>query len=91
MAASLQGLGYRIQAGRSDWRLGPGEARLQAALLEGYALAAAESDPAVADEIEAWRARRRTSLERGESHLQVGHLDLYAEPGPSSGGAGTDP
>jgi hypothetical protein len=76
--------GFRVQRARSDWWLGPGEERLQAALLRGWAEAAIEAQPGARSTHEAWLARREAHLAAGASRLRVGHQDLLAIPPRSS-------
>lgn len=72
--------GYLLRRVRTDWRIEAQESRLQAAVLEGWALAARELDPAAGARIDAWLQRRLHHLERGRSRLIVGHEDLYGWP-----------
>lgn len=79
---ALRARGYRVAVGRSDWCLERGAAGdsrgMKAALLEGFARAAIEQEPALAPLVRAWRLRRLRSIEG--SALRVGHLDLLAWP-----------
>ncbi len=85
----FRGAGYRAWLLRSPWRLGPGDAPLARALVDGWEAAAAEQlgsapsddDPAGADRVRAWAERRRATIESGRFGLTVGHLDLLALPG----------
>jgi len=70
--------GYDVDTEATDWRLDPSDVRLQRELIEGWAYAAAETDPTAADTIADWRARRLAHVERGHSHLVVGHDDIAA-------------
>lgn len=70
--------GWTLRRARSDWRLGAASAELQAALLQGFAAAAAEQEPEAAEAFAAWLARRRSRIGRGD--LLVGHGDLLALP-----------
>ncbi len=81
-AAAFAARGFSVQRARSDWTLGPGEERLQAALLRGWAEAAIEAQPGARAAHEAWLERREAHLAAGTSHLRVGHLDLLAVPRP---------
>ena len=72
--------GFSVQRARSDWTLGPGEERLQAAVLHGWAEAAIEAQPGARATHEAWLARREAHLAAGASRLHVGHQDLLAVP-----------
>lgn len=76
----LETEGQRVVLERSDWRLGPRDAPLLGATLEGIV---AVQDSA----IERWALARRRQLATGELHLTVGHVDLLALPawiGPPS-------
>ena len=77
-ADALAAAGYTVHAGQSDWVLTPDTAALQAALIEGWARAAAECAPGDADAIRRWEARRLIHAARGVSTLVVGHVDLAA-------------
>ncbi len=79
-ARVLRERGYRVERACADWRLGAGEAALQAELLRGWARAAAEAAPETRGRIEAWLARRLAQLESGGLRLTVGHEDLLAAP-----------
>jgi SAM-dependent methyltransferase len=68
--------GYRLRRARSDWRIGPDEPALQAALLEGWAQAAREITPRATPKVDGWLRRRLQHLRRGRSTLSVGHEDL---------------
>jgi hypothetical protein len=54
---------------------------LQAALIDGWAAAASETDGTRRDDFVAWAARRRRLLSEGATVLRVGHRDLIAAPG----------
>jgi hypothetical protein len=70
--------GYRTWIEPSDWMLGPTEAELQRRLIDGWAEAAGELAPDDASVIAAWRARRISHVDTGQSHIVVGHVDLAA-------------
>jgi len=76
MAAAFSRANYRVEIGRSDWRLEPGDQAMQLALLDGWLSAAREmpSCPALAP----WAERRRRLIAAGRSRLTVGHRDLLA-------------
>ncbi|MCU0906534.1 MAG: class I SAM-dependent methyltransferase [Rhodobacteraceae bacterium] len=74
-AARLEAVGFVVATADSPWRMGPQDAPLQAALLDGIGAAAAEAGAGVAP---AWIARRRAALSR--TAMVVGHLDLFARP-----------
>ena len=72
--------GYAVVQGRSDWVLGPGDRAIQDALVAGWAEVGALTTAMSADTIGGWLARRRTHLAQGRSNLQVGHVDIFAQP-----------
>ena len=80
--------GYRVWLLPSPWRLGPGDAALARALVDGWEAAAVEAlqdapaqeGAADADRVRAWAERRRATIESGRFGLTVGHLDLLALP-----------
>ena len=89
--------GYRVWLLPSPWRLGPGDAALARALVDGWEAAAVEerqdASPAAggdatgaagAERVRAWAARRRATIAGGSFGLTVGHLDLLALPPPSA-------
>ena len=79
--------GYRAWLLPGPWRLGPGDAALARALVEGWEAAAVEQlgeappgEAADVDRVRAWARRRRATIETGRFGLRVGHLDLLALP-----------
>ncbi len=84
LATLLEAQGYRVTLADSPWLLhtdDAGQRALAAALLDGWRGAAAEQCPHAAARIEAWHARRQLALARDSTRIEVGHFDLYAEPG----------
>jgi len=73
--------GYRVLRRSSDWRVEPGEAELQGALLAGWAEAAARIAPELQDRRETWFRSRNRVLMHGLSRLTVGHRDLFGSCG----------
>jgi hypothetical protein len=71
---------YRVTKGASDWVLEPGDAAMQRALLEGWAQAAEEMGALPRIELHAWLARRSAFISEGQSSMQVGHVDIFAQP-----------
>jgi hypothetical protein len=76
----LKGAGYRVLRDRSDWVLGDDRRTLQAELVDGWAAAAIEIEPARATTIRAWRDRRLAHVAAGRSGAIVGHQDLLGIP-----------
>ncbi len=75
MAAAAEARGRRVVQAQADWTLGPADGALQRAYLEGARGAIAETgvDPT---DIAAWHRARLGFLDRSESHVRVGHVDL---------------
>lgn len=74
---------HRVATAASEWRLGPADEGLLAAMIDATAAAAAEAEPAAAARIAAWRADRQRARAQGELRLAVGHVDIFAEPDES--------
>jgi hypothetical protein len=72
---------YRVISTAGEWRLGAADPVMLAALVDGTAEAASETDPAQSSG--RWRADRRASLAEGMLRLAVGHVDILAEPDES--------
>lgn len=70
--------GAAVQTAGSDWRLGPADSALLRPLLDGWALAAAEIAPHLADAIAAWRKHRLAQIDAGRLRVRVGHRDVLA-------------
>jgi SAM-dependent methyltransferase len=79
-AECLQGAGFQVQQGRSDWRLSAADGALQAALATGWAQAATAVDPRQSVRISEWLQQRLALIQRRDSELKVGHIDLFAMP-----------
>jgi hypothetical protein len=77
---SFQRRGFLTFVARSPWRLGPDEAQLARALVDGWEGAAVEIRPDEETRIRAWADERREHLKSHEWGLTVGHLDLLALP-----------
>lgn len=67
---------YSVVEFETPWRIDPGAAALQRALLHGYAGAAAEMEPSNSDAIRDWSVRREALIARAVSRLTVGHRDI---------------
>ena len=87
MAVLADEWGFALEFGASDWVLGPEDAALNAALIEGFAAAAWEqaetgSDaPALMLAIGSWRETRLAQNAAGRLRLRVGHQDALLLPG----------
>jgi SAM-dependent methyltransferase len=68
--------GYIVRTAHSDWTLD--SPRLQRELVEGWARAATDIDPAQAETIATWEQRRLAHVLEGRSRIRVGHRDLVA-------------
>lgn len=79
-AAAFRSHGHRVWTADSSWQLGPAQAALQRALLDGWLAAATEARPAWGERFKAWAQARRRRIERAGSRLRVGHCDLLALP-----------
>jgi len=64
----------------SPWVVGPNDAELAIALIDGWATAAAEQLPGQTDEVRRWAERRRASVTTDDFLLMVGHVDVFALP-----------
>jgi SAM-dependent methyltransferase len=71
----LEGAGFDVVVAPSPWQLGPEDATLQKALLEGIARAAAEAGEGCAT---SWGARRIAGAH--SSSCTIGHSDIVAIP-----------
>ncbi len=80
LEALLRDAGFHVERAASDWRLGPSDDRLLAALVSGEAGAARDSMPEAAARVDAWESRRRALLAERSLSLTVGHCDLLALP-----------
>jgi hypothetical protein len=72
----LADLGYLARSETSDWLIGPAEAAFQRSLLQGWFEAACEMAPASEPELRPWLERRHAWIDRGESEMLVGHVDV---------------
>jgi len=72
--------GWRVRTASTPWHLGPEDASLAAAWLEGWAGAAVEQRPELADAVAASLVRRRAQLAGGALSVTVSHQDVLAWP-----------
>lgn len=79
-AECLRGAGFQVQQGRSDWLLSAADGALQAALATGWAQAATAVGPRQSARITAWLQQRLALIQRRDSELNVGHIDLFGVP-----------
>jgi hypothetical protein len=71
LAENLARRGFSVSTAASDWRLGPGQAALLAALVQGEAEAACAPG---------WGRRRLAQIEAGRLGARIGHRDVLALP-----------
>jgi hypothetical protein len=76
MVTALRRHGVRTWRRPTPWRLGPGEAGLIEAWLDGWLAAAVEQRPELAAAAAASAERRRAALARGQLSVVVEHEDL---------------
>ena len=79
----LRRAGYRTWLMASPWHLGPDDAAVAHALVDGWASAALALDAQTnhhAQRVRAWARRRQQTIERSAYRLTVGHVDLLALP-----------
>ena len=70
--------GFTVERDFSDWTLDGGDGELQRRVIDGWAAAAAEMQPADAAAIDKWRQRRLDHVAAARSTIVVGHEDLAA-------------
>jgi SAM-dependent methyltransferase len=75
---AFQAAGFSVRTAQSDWRIPSSAHEFQRQLIDGWAGAATEVAPELAETIAAWRTRRVAHVVEGRSRLTVGHYDLAA-------------
>ncbi|MHA7984367.1 SAM-dependent methyltransferase [Rathayibacter sp. CAU 1779] len=80
LARLFAAAGWRIRLAPTPWRLGPDDALLIHAWLDGWVDAAIEQRPALIGVAEDYRRRRHAAAARGSLRLIVSHEDLLAWP-----------
>ncbi|WP_019592094.1 hypothetical protein [Thioalkalivibrio sp. ALRh] len=75
-ARALTANGLRVITETSDWQLRQGQAALAAALIGGWAEAAAEMEPQGRPLFQDWARSRVRDIADGRVHLSVGHCDM---------------
>ena len=78
LAAAFARRGFTVTSAESPWALGPDDADLQAAFVEGMARAVSETEMLEPEDIETWLAKRLDSARSGR--CVIGHLDVLALP-----------
>lgn len=88
LRAAFTARGFDVFEAPSPWRLAPNaHVELAVALLDGWRGALLEQAPDAARDVDAWWRDRRARLEAGTLGVEVGHVDLYAQPAPRPGDA----
>ncbi|MFJ4164168.1 SAM-dependent methyltransferase [Microbacterium sp. NPDC089698] len=72
--------GWRVRKAPAPWHLGPADALLIAAWLDGWVGAAVEQRPELAEDARAYLARRADQLARRMLRVTVSHQDVLAWP-----------
>jgi hypothetical protein len=80
LGARLAAAGCAVASAASDWRVGPDDRRLLAAVIGMESAAAAEQQPEAAATIAGWAAQRRSEVAAGTLSLAIGHRDMLALP-----------
>jgi hypothetical protein len=80
LGARLAAAGCAVASAASDWRIGPDDRRMLAAVIDMESAAATEQQPEAAVAIARWAAQRRAELAAGALSLAVGHRDILALP-----------
>lgn len=78
--ARLQSVGYAVVHGAADWEFGPRDREIQLSVLDSWAGAVRELGRLPLAEITAWLTRRRKLVADGRSTIEVGHVDIFADP-----------
>jgi hypothetical protein len=78
--ARFESLGYAVVQGAADWILGPDDRDIQLEMCAGWAAAARETGALPLAAVAGWLARRRNAIAAGRSSIQVGHVDIFAQP-----------
>lgn len=72
--------GWRVRTSSTPWHLGPANAPLAAAWLDGWIDAAVEQRSELAEDAAAYLARRREQLAGGALRVTISHRDVLACP-----------
>ncbi|MBL8699523.1 MAG: class I SAM-dependent methyltransferase [Alphaproteobacteria bacterium] len=73
---AFQRAGARVDRAATDWQIPRGAAAMLAAMVDGYAGAAASDAMLRAEHVGPWRARRIEQIARRALSLAIGHQDL---------------
>ncbi|HZB91192.1 MAG TPA: class I SAM-dependent methyltransferase [Stellaceae bacterium] len=80
LGARLAAAGCAVSTAASDWRVGPEQSAMLAAVIEAERRAASEERPDLGATFAQWAERRRGRLAAGALSLTIGHRDLLALP-----------
>jgi hypothetical protein len=80
LASHLAANGYSVTTARSDWHIGAEHPEMLLQMVTEAAAVATEADPANVTPIAQWSAQRSAQLAAAQLALEIGHLDLLAEP-----------
>jgi len=80
LAQRFADVGWHVRTASTPWHLGSADTPLTAAWLDGWVGAAVEQRPELADEAEAYLARRNAHLAAGALRVTVSHQDVLAWP-----------
>ncbi|MCB8836626.1 trans-aconitate 2-methyltransferase [Aurantimonas sp. VKM B-3413] len=78
LATAFGQRGFDVRSAESPWTLGPDDADLQAAFVEGMASAVSQTEMLEPEDVETWLAARLASVSTGR--CVIGHLDILALP-----------
>lgn len=78
LAAAFAASGVSVTTGSSPWQMGGGDHALCDPLLVGIAAAAGKNGAVSAQDCAAWLSFRREALTQPQSHVTIGHSDLFA-------------
>ena len=81
LTTALEEAGYAVQVADSTWKMGPDQADLQRAFIEGLRQPLFEIGSLERSEIENWIAFRFSAIAEAGSLCEVGHTDILAFPG----------
>lgn len=80
LGARLAAAGCAVATAASDWRIGPEQQAMLAAVLAAERGAASEARPDAEATIARWAEERRAAIAQGRVSLTIGHRDLLALP-----------
>ncbi|MFN3718641.1 MAG: class I SAM-dependent methyltransferase [Rhizobium rhizophilum] len=80
LRTSFETLGYSVSVGSSPWIMGPDDAALQVAFLDGLEKPLTEIGSLTEQDIRAWVKFRLEKIEEAGSSCVVGHTDILALP-----------